>query len=350
MRPMPPVSDGHRPPLHLQIMSRLRALLATLRIANAPSVVSNVWLGYMVGWMVWSYPVWDRFEAPAWKALGTLSSAGLCLYFAGNLANDWFDRNWDKVRRPERALPSGLFNPSSYLTGAVVLSMAGVGLAAMESLASAICAVVILSLIAVYTRFHKKAIWAVVPMGLCRAGLYCMSFFASWEIWDPRDQRYSGFDVTEMIAPKLWIITNLMTGLFCYIVGLSLSARYEGMEDPPPGPLVVSKALLFIPVVAMSCWFMPQAPLFGIIGASPFLIWLMLCLTRFRKPIPRYVSALLAGIPLVDFIAAGPIALYIEVNLIEQSLGDLPHLQALLLIPLIAFILGRLLQKVAPAT
>lgn len=331
-------------------MSRLRALLATLRIANAPSVVSNVWLGFMVGWMVWSYPFWHRFEAPAWKALGILSTAGLCLYFAGNLANDWFDRNWDKVRRPERALPSGLFHPRSYLTGAVVLSMAGVGLAAMESSASAICAVVILSLVACYTWFHKKAIWAVVPMGLCRAGLYAMSFFASWQVWDPHDQRYGDIDITGIIVSKLGIIITLMTGLFCYIVGLSLSARYEGMENPPPGPLVVSKTLLFLPILAMSCWFMPLSPLFGIIGMIPFLIWLILCVTRFRTPIPRYVSALLAGIPLVDFIAAAPIALYLDSDLIEQSLWDLPHLQALLLIPLIAFILGRLLQKVAPAT
>jgi 4-hydroxybenzoate polyprenyltransferase len=331
-------------------MSRLRALLATLRIANAPSVVSNVWLGYMVGWMVWSYPFWHRFDSSGWQSLGILSTAGLCLYFAGNLANDWFDRNWDSLRRPERALPSGLFPPTTYLTGAVVLSLAGVGIAATESLASAICAIVILALIGVYTCFHKKAIWAVVPMGLCRACLYAMGFFASWQIWDPQDHPYVGLDVTEMIVTKLMIITTLMTGLFCYIVGLSLSARYEGMEHPPLGPLVVSKALLILPLLAMSCWFMPQSPLFGIMGMIPFLIWLILCLTRFRAPIPRYVSALLAGIPLVDFIAAAPIALYADSDLIEQSLWDLPHLLALFLIPLAAFVLGRLLQKVAPAT
>jgi len=331
-------------------MSRLRALLATLRIANAPSVVSNVWLGYMAGWMVWSYPFWHRFDTSGWKSLGILSTAGLCLYFAGNLANDWFDRNWDKVRRPERALPSGLFPPSLYITAAAVLSLAGVGLAAMESLASAICALVILSLISVYTWFHKKAIWAVVPMGLCRAGLYAMAFLATWPIWDLHDQAYRGLDITGMVVTRLGIIATLMTGLFCYIVGLSLSARYEGMEYPPPGPLVVSKTLLFLPILAMSCWIMPQSPVFGIIGMTPFLIWLTLCLTRFRKPIPRYVSALLAGIPLVDFVAAAPIALYIDGELIEQNLWDLPHLSALLILPLIAFVLGRLLQKVAPAT
>jgi 4-hydroxybenzoate polyprenyltransferase len=329
-------------------MSRLRALLATLRIANAPSVVSNVWLGFMVGWMLWAYPFWDRFDSAAWKSLCILSIAGLCLYFAGNLANDWFDRNWDSLRRPERALPSGLFSPSTYLTGAVVLSLAGVGIAATESLASATCAVAILTLIGVYTAFHKKAIWAVIPMGMCRAGLYAMGFFASWEIWDPQDA--PDIDVTEMVATKLMIIATLMTGLFSYIVGLSLSARYEGMEHAPRGPLVVSKALLILPLLAMSCWFMPQSPRFGIIGMIPFLIWLILCLTRFRTPIPRYVSALLAGIPLVDFIAAAPIALYLDSDLIEQSLWDLPHLQALVLIPLAAFVLGRLLQRVAPAT
>jgi len=82
----------------------------------------------------------------------------------------------------------------------------------------------------------------------------------------------------------------------------------------------------------------------------PFAVWLGCSLTIFRKPIPRYVSALLAGIPLVDFIAAAPIALGADKMHIQQSLGELPHFVALLAVPLIAFVLGRALQKLAPAT
>jgi hypothetical protein len=65
------------------------------------------------------------------------------------------------------------------------------------------------------------------------------------------------------------------------------------------------------------------------------------------------VSGLLAGIPLVDFIAAAPLALGVMSFVKRFSYEEDPnliHLQALLLIPLLAFVLGRLLQKVAPAT
>ena len=90
---------------------KLRALLATLRIANAPSVVSNVFLGFMLGW------IYDRdYWNPAsmhWHEAAIACLAGLMLYFSGNLANDWFDRSWDAEKRPERALPSGLFRPAS---------------------------------------------------------------------------------------------------------------------------------------------------------------------------------------------------------------------------------------------
>jgi hypothetical protein len=323
-------------------MPRLRALLATLRIANAPSVAGNVWLGFMLGRILWGKG-WDRLET--WHAPGLLVAAGLLIYFAGNLANDWFDRTWDETRRPERALPSGLFQARSYLIAAIVTAATGLLLATAVRLECGLCAMAILALVALYTRIHKRTLWSVVPMGLCRAGLYVLGFLASWPAWDHVSSSPETFRVIAVLA-------TLASGLFSYIAGLSLSARYEGMASPPPGPLVISKALLLLPVGAMSCWFMPRYPLFGLLGMAPFLIWLGLCLTRFRRPIPRYVSALLAGIPLVDFIAAAPLALGLPSMLWGEyrKVTEFPHLTVLLILPLAAFVLGRLLQKVAPAT
>ncbi len=325
---------------------KFRALLATLRIANAPSVVSNVFLGYMVGWIqVDSY--WDASQMP-WGRAGMACLSGLLLYFAGNLANDWFDRKWDADKRPERALPSGLFNPSSYFLASVLLAAVGVFVSFLLNPMCGYAAITICGLVATYTYFHKKAIWAVVPMGMCRAGLYFLGFFSSW--FPIRVLESVGFDGWSYAMNVLRTPSILAVGLFSYIVGLSLSARYEGMADAPQGPKVISLALLIIPIMAMSSSYMSDYPIFGIIGMIPFVLWLTLCLTRFKRPVPRYVSALLAGIPLVDFIAAAPIALYLDRDLIEQSLWDLPHLLALLLVPLAAFILGRALQKIAPAT
>ena len=98
----------------------------------------------------------------------------------------------------------------------------------------------------------------------------------------------------------------------------------------------------------MSSWWMIYYPIPSIIGLIPFAIWLALCLTKFRKPVPRFVSALLAGIPLIDFIAAAPIAASLGAP--DLGIGKQPLLLATLIVPLAAFVLSRLLQRIAPAT
>jgi hypothetical protein len=138
-------------------------------------------------------------------------------------------------------------------------------------------------------------------------------------------------------------------GLFAFIAGLSLSARYEGMEDAPPGPRFLSKVLLFLPMLAMPCWFSIKAPQFGLAGILPYAGWLALCFTKFKKPIPRYVSALLAGIPLVDLAAAIPMALLLAF-VPGNGVVNVPLAWGIAAVPLVAFVLGRALQKLAPAT
>ena len=326
------------------MISKFRALLATLRIANAPSVVSNVWIGYMLGWSYWGGSP-DPFTD-----LAKLISIGLCLYFAGNLANDWFDRDWDKEHRPERALPSGLFSPFTYIVSAAFLAINGILAAATISYPVFYAALAILVLISIYTALHKRTRWAVVPMGLCRAGLYIMGFLTAFpEIFD---------EVTlyRLHGPYSWFyhgryvgfIATHAFGLLVYIAGLSLAARYESTKHPPHGMVVLSRAMLFLPLAAMSAWWMIYYPIPSIIGLVPFVIWLSLSLTRFRRPVPVLVSALLAGIPLIDFIAALPLA--ISGLMPDQMLSDQPLLLATVIVPLAAFALGRLLQRVAPAT
>ena len=80
----------------------------------------------------------------------------------------------------------------------------------------------------------------------------------------------------------------------------------------------------------------------------PCAVWLTLSLTRFRRPVPRFVSALLAGIPLIDFIAALPLATALAVP--DAGIHQQPMLLATVLGPWLAFGSALLLQKVAPAT
>jgi hypothetical protein len=325
---------------------KLRALLATLRIANAPSVVSNVFLGFMVGWIQVG-EFWKPSEMD-WGRACLAALSGLMLYFSGNLANDWFDRKWDAEKRPERALPSGLFKPGSYLAFALILAVGGTSLAFTLHPLCGFTAILIVSLIALYTAYHKRTIWAVIPMGLCRAGLYFLGYFVWWLSLDYLES--IGYASGSLALKKLAIPALMGFGLFSYIVGLSLSARYEGMGDPPRGPRMLSLIMLLVPLAAMPGNFMTGYLVPGFLGMLPFAVWLALARTRFKQPIPRYVSALLAGIPLVDLIAAVPIVMGLDARMPTLGLRDLPHLIVMLALPLVAFVLGRALQKLAPAT
>lgn len=322
----------------------LRPLLATLRVANAPSVVSNVAIGYLLGRYYWGD---SQAVGPVllWLAL-----AALLIYFAGNLANDWFDRGWDRVHRPERALPSGVFRSSTYLEAAVVAAVLGVAFAFVVALRSGVTALVIVALIAIYTAIHKRSAWGVLPMGLCRAGLYVMGFLAAWPqdlgelpdaFWFPDPPR-----LYQDIGKGILFIATHAFGLFGYIVGLSLAARCESMAAPPRANLVISRALLLLPLPALSCWWIPWFALPGSLALIPFTIWIALSLTAFRNPVPRFVSALLAGIPLIDWIAAVPVG--VTFILPQAAIPDAAWIAFGL--PPLAFLAALLLQKHSPAT
>lgn len=302
---------------------KLHALLATSRVANIPSVISNVWLGVALGWLVVG-----RDPFPWWDVL-LLIAAGTLLYIAGNFFNDWMDRDWDVKHRPERALPRGLFPAPQYLTSAVILSLFGVGLAAYVHSRSGIVAGLIVFCIGIYTLFHKRTAWAVIPMGLCRALLPVMGAM--------------------LFTPYIDMIWAAAAGLFFYIMGLSLSARYESMSQPPRFVQVMARTLLLVTVISMA-WtnrhLYSPVPL-SIAAALPYLIWTSLCLRIWRKPVPTLVSRLLAGIPLVDWI----VLLTVSASIVFHGADgwEMFTLTCFALPPL-AFISALLLQRLAPAT
>lgn len=312
---------------------KIHALLSTARVANIPSVVSNVWLGvaiagYLGGWCSFSHP---------WSAAARLALAGVLLYVSGNFLNDWMDRAWDLKSRPERALPRGLFPPGLYLGVAAVCAAGGIFLSAVTSPASAAVAVVILCMVVIYTYWHKRSPWAVVAMGLCRALLPVMGAVG-----------FSAVFLEQAIPPYSGMIGACALGLFCHIAGLSLSARYETMPNPPARISNLARLLFITAAAAVSystyqwrvdfVWFM-------VAGLFPYGLWTVLSLSIWRKPVSRHVSRLLAGIPLIDWMALLPLSL--------PSLamtGTPPFTAACLLIPPLAFVSALLLQRLAPAT
>ncbi|RYD20539.1 MAG: hypothetical protein EOP88_14685 [Verrucomicrobiaceae bacterium] len=301
---------------------RPHALLATARIANVPSVVSNVWVGAALGWFA------SDSTGNLWVMGPLLALAGVFLYIGGNFLNDWMDRKWDAQHRPERALPRGLFQSGFYSRLAAGLLAGGGWLAALVNLRCALVAAAIVLFIVIYTIWHKRGAWTVIPMGLCRAFLPLMGFMA--------------------FKPYVDGIWPVSLALLCYIAGLSLTARQESLPNPPAGGGIVSRGLL-LSTALLVAWGNRDFPgrLTVILAVLPYLAWTSYCLRFRRKPVPKLVSGLLAGIPLVDWMVLMPLGIFLMPSLTgaDGVVGI-----SCMLVPPLAFVCALLLQRVAPAT
>lgn len=310
---------------------KFRSLLATVRIANVPSVLSNVFAGTALAVFLWR-PDPATIAADAL----TLMLAGVFLYLSGNFFNDWKDREWDALHRPERALPRGLFSPAFYLWCGFGCAMAGSVLAFFVSAWSGLIALTILASIATYTRWHKEAGWAVLPMGLCRALLPLMGMFAA--VHASGERLPDG--TAEIMVPHV-------AALFLYVCGLSISARGEAKATPDTKPPLTGRIMLGVAGLLAAFHWMRLDPGLALAGLLPFAVWVGLALSVFRRPVGAHVSALLAGIPLLDAVALVPLAVMLAG---PENLYANPFLTVCLLLPPLAFAAGRLLQRVASAT
>ncbi|MDP3851398.1 MAG: UbiA family prenyltransferase [Luteolibacter sp.] len=306
-----------------------RALAATARLANIPSVLSNVWLGIVLGLL----PGGNAIDFGFWCSAALLCVSGTCLYLAGNFLNDWADREWDAARRPERALPRGLFSPALYLSLACGLLLAGIGAAARAHAASLPVTLSIAIGILLYTWLHKHTAWSVIPLSLCRALLPLLGFVA---VSTTGETQFS------MAACGAGL------GLFCHIIGLSLFARHESKEQTRHVCLHPASVLF-----ALAAWgsfsnarFVLDLPLLPCLaGLAAYGMWVIFPRTRPGHPISSQVSHLLAGIPLVDWMLLLPIFLADQ----TQAMPPVIAITCLCLPPL-AVLAGKALQRYAPAT
>ena len=317
---------------------RHQLLLASARLANLPSVVSNVWLGVALGVLLGAQ--WMPGASP-WPAAALLMGAGCLLYVSGNFLNDWHDRHWDAQYRPERALPQGAYAPGFYLGLAVACAVAAVALAACVGAGSALVALAIVLCVASYTRWHKRVAASVLLVAMCRA-LLPLLFLIEWPLGCAKPGLTHALAQTRM---EVAVITPHLLALLCYVAGLSWIARGEALAAAPAATRWQARALLGVAGLLMASWYVPHLPRFGLLGLLPFGAWLTLSVTRFGNTPRAQVSALLAGLPLLDWVALLPLAL----SMLHQAKGNLFCLVCLLLPPL-AFLAGRGLQRLAAAT
>ncbi len=312
----------------------LRALLATARIANVPSVVCSVWLMMLI----FGY----RPENERVDEYYVICLAAAFLYIAGNFLNDWMDVAWDQEHRSERAIPSGLFSRITYLLIAIALFLNSYFLLWLEGSMEIAVAAMITILVVIYTLIHKKTPLAIWVMGSCRASLYLLGYVAvSYNYWDI-DHIINQID-KDLILLLLWP----MLGMCCYIAGISLLARYESRRVLDGKTKLIAVLLLFFPILTHTCGAVlriidKDLPFTSLLGVIPFALWTWHAVARKNISVSTRVSLLLAGIALVDGL------LYV-VNLVSLKGYD-PYDLYMPGMPFIAFFLALLLQKIAPAT
>lgn len=292
----------------------LHALAATARLANLPSVISNVMLGTLL--------VGAGYDA------GLVLVAAVCLYLSGGFLNDWADRTWDAAHRAERALPQGLFTPVLYLWAGLLMAGCGLLAAAYVGWFALLIAVAIASCILIYTWLHKKSPWSAFFMGMCRALLPLLGW---------------------AVAPDpsmLPVVLLAGLALLCHVAGISLLARRESLPMATKRINHGYSSFAGSALVMLFCawWYLELPPAAVIIGLLPYLLWTSVCLLR-RMSTAARVAGLLAGIPLVDSMLLLPIHLSIDTGSPHDGFIG-PYLW----LPPLAFVAGKLLQRYAPAT
>lgn len=291
-----------------------RDLLAAGRVANLPTVWTNVYCGAAltaasVGVSVWSLNL----------LVATL--AGSLLYLAGCLYNDYYDRDWDAQHKPERAIPAGRLAPRLLLK--LIIILAALGLALSSTLgatgilvASAICVFVYL-----YTIIHKRTALGIIPMGICRACLYLLGAAT-----------IGAFKIESLMALPVLIPA---LGLMAYIAGITLIARSEAQLNLPSWAKWIGLVLLVTPSLTHL-----QTQQFDLMVFPLLFFWIYLSTAwdKLQQNIGAFVSKCLVGICIVDAIAL----LTIE--------GDLTMRATSFAIIALCAISAHLLQQKAPAT
>jgi 4-hydroxybenzoate polyprenyltransferase len=135
----------------------MRPYFELMRPANVATALSDVLAGYAIA------------QLGNHAALPWLLASTACLYAGGVVLNDFFDREVDRVERPERPIPSGRVAPqSAAIFGALLLAI-GIGTAFAATRTAGVVAAAIAGCVLLYDAWGKRqSALGPVNMGLCR--------------------------------------------------------------------------------------------------------------------------------------------------------------------------------------
>ena len=281
------------------LAARLRTFLVLGRVSNLPTVWSNC----LAAWLL--------AGGGGWRNLALVCFGATLLYTGGMFLNDAVDAAFDRRYRPERPIPSGLASSRTVWAFSVALLIAGWLVFLVLGTGPLLFAAVLALAIVLYDLFHKRTALAPFLMASCRFLLYLVAAASA---------------TGGLHSLVLWKALALAG----YIVGLSCMARGEST-----GGRFTPWAILLLFVPAVVAFAVPMADFSAVAPAAALeLAWLGWCLypqrPRLVRFLPKGIAGFLAGIVLVDWLAAP-----------AQGIG---------LVFVALFFLALFFQRVAPAT
>ena len=280
----------------------LRTLLILGRASNLPTVWSNCLAGWLLG------------GGGDPRRLALLCLGATLVYLAGMYLNDAFDAQFDQQHRPERPIPRGAIRVEAvWMWGLGLLLLGFIGLCLLGRTTGFLAALLVISIL-IYDAIHKIFTFSPVLMASCRFFLVVAAASSSTE---------------GVVGLSIWSALVLAA----YIVGVSYLARKESTRARVRAwPCIFLAAPIVLGLIVNQAGFKRQ----GLVLSAIFLIWIIASLRHaFWSPQPNVglsVSALLAGIVLVDLLAVG---------------GDNPLIT---IVFLLLFGLALLFQRFIPAT
>ena len=361
---------------------KFRAILATGRVANLPTVWSNVIMAFYLALTLSSIDEFEQKQAFTLWLVFFASIATSCLYVGGCMLGDYRDISFDRENRPNRPLVTGLLSPSSVAITAISLLTLGLligGLSTVSALtitfgipistilASNIDGIALLlradqlSLLALlvffiitYALFHKRSRpFALANMALCRTQL--VIFAAALAIPIFQSAEGYGFGTPTNSFQLLWhhypiLISAAAVGIYTLL--LASVAATESNTDKIKFSRALKVSMFLLPVTVIGILFFTEAaqlPLYGkVISENGIPVhvlrgyfigtivvycgWMLHAFSSLPNDKPAFVSRALAGFCLLDACFAATYSLTVP------------------LICLVCFGLSLLLQKIAPAT
>lgn len=208
----------------------------------------------------------QRFEPVG--EFAALLFASACLYLAGMVFNDVFDRRRDGIGRPTRPLPSGRVQLLPAIVFGAILVAAGIGSATSVSRQAMLISLVLTGCILAYDGLLKATVLGPVAMGGCRflnvmlgAAIDDVSTF----VWAP-PQLYVAVAIGLYVAGVTWFArTEERTSARWSLIGggvlanlgmAALAASYSGQTIVFPwqwaGEMRPAALVLLVLVIALT--------------------------------------------------------------------------------------------------